>query len=538
MLLKTWPLLLLLLVGGALRVARIASDECASVEIDGAEYCRIAESIAAGQPLHGMLPGPATMMPSLYPFTIAAAMPLCGGDSVLAARVVSLLASLASIALAWWLAQRMAGSSAALAAATALAFAPLFVLAGSSTFAEALQLALLLGALIALHATLTAQHMRSACLAGALFGLAALTRIESVVLAALAVFWMLLPRAAAAPAAAMGGRTALRVRKAALCALVCALFLLPWAAHLRSATGAWRIEAKSARVAATVERFALGHDYASSNYALDAQGNALGPWLRPDVPWSGTPADPSPRGLMAVLADHPREVLSYWTGNLKRTGWWMLSGHILSSALVVLGSLWGWRALRRRHAHPALATLLLLMVIAVVLLGCLYKPVLRYSATAGMLLWLLAAVGAASFAAHSARPRLLVSALMLLGVLTTLSGVPERLQEFAEGRDDTSTRIGHALRALPLPPGPLLCTDARVPFACGRDWLPLPAAPSAQALTLHAENCGAAALLWSADKAVSAQRPGSFAQETALILPGFSESSAAPQGWRVFVRVR
>ncbi|MSR74180.1 MAG: hypothetical protein EXS14_01750 [Planctomycetes bacterium] len=523
MLLKRLPLLALLLIALGLRLSVICSPASAVVEIDGAEYCRMAENIAAGEGLRGMLPGSATMMPPLYPLCIAALMPLCSGDSVLAARIVACCASLASVALAWCLLRRVMGGAAAFAGGLALSIAPLFVLCGSSTFAEALQMAVLLGALLCAHATLQSRSSGTALLTGALFGLASLTRIESVVLAALCAAWMLLPHGTHSLKA--------RLRSATLCGAGCVVLLAPWVVHLHEATGAWRLEAKSARVAATVERFALGLDYANANYGIDDAGAVQGPWLRPDLAW---PA--AERGLCSVWAAHPTEVLRYWGGNLKRTGWWFLSGHVLSSALVLIGAWYGWRALRR--GTSGMAGLLALIVVTVICLGCLYKPVLRYSAPASLCLWLLAAVAAGHVASTTKRPTLFASVLVLLCALTTLRGVPEHMAEFGEGSNDVAYVAGVALRKNDMPHGPLLCSDARLPFACGRTWLPLPAAPSATALARHATDCGAAALLWRRDDPACAKRPGAFALDADLSLAGYSESAAPPQGWRMFVRSR
>ncbi len=523
MLLKQ-PLCWLLALALGLRLLVLAGPMSADISIDGAEYCRIAEELVAHGEIAGMLPGPATMMPPLQPILVAGLMVLTGWNSVDSARTLALLASLASIVLAFRLARRFGGELAGFAAAALLATAPLFVLLGTAEFAEPVQGALLLGALVILFRRIEGPTVADASFSGVLFGLAALARIESFALGLLVTLFIAVRGEARAP---------VRILRAALFLTMLGLQLLPWAAHLHDATGIWRLEVKSGRVAATVERLADGLDYATANYGLGPVGEVEGPWLRPDL----VNTEPQ-HGLLGAWCARPYALASHSGRNLARYLWWLTSGVALGSVLLLaamLPALWPLRDAR--------LLLVFALASAMLLLASLYKPVPRYAAPAVLLFEIIAAIGLARWAGRLRHPRVLLFAAALLLALTSLRDAPDAFHGLVEGRDATCRRAAEALSArqtqpenaslLPAPDRIWLTDDARLPFHMGVRWLPLPAAPSADALARHAANTNASVMAWRTDDG-NALRPGAAVDPAAV--PGWRVLSDPPAGWCVLVR--
>jgi hypothetical protein len=161
--------------------------------------------------------------PPAYP-TFLAASSLVVGRSVLALRMATAMVGVVNVALIGLLARRLAGPTVGVVAgALAAVYLPL-VTADGSFMSETLYLALVLGAV---HLALTVRErvdVPSAAAAGALIGLAALTRSEALLLVPLvAIPAVVLARPSLARGAALG----------ATVAVLPLLVLLPW--HLRNA---------------------------------------------------------------------------------------------------------------------------------------------------------------------------------------------------------------------------------------------------------------------------------------------------------------
>lgn len=517
------PLCWLLALALALRLLVLAGPMSTDISIDGAEYCRIAEELVAEGRIAGMLPGPATMMPPLQPVLVAGWMMASGWNAVDSARSVSLLASLVCVLLAYQLARRFGGELAGFAAAALLATAPLFILLGSAEFAEPVQCALLLAALTVLLRRVEGPTPFQAVLSGCLFGLAALARIETLALGVLAALFIAVRGDARAPA---------RMLRASLFLLLLLAQLLPWAAHLHDATGRWRLEVKSGRVAATVLRSADGLEYAAANYGLGPTGAVEGPWLRPDLPVT----EPA-HGLLGAWLARPLDLASHSGRNLARYLWWLASGVALGSVLLLaamLPALWPLRDAR--------LLLLLVLASAMLLLASLYKPVPRYAAPAVLLLEIVAALGLARMAARARHPRVLIMAAAVLLALTSLRGAPDAFHGLVEGRDASCLRAAKALGAkgphrdaarVPARGSLWLADDARLPFHMGARWLPLPAAPSSETLARYAAGTGASVMAWRTDDG-NAARPGPAIDPQAVT--GWRRLDPAPAGWCILVR--
>src|SRR5690606_15803488 len=124
---------LLLLVLGAVLVRSVRVLFFAPVvEIDGAEYSRIAENLLAGHGYVGLIPGHERMLPPLYSVAIAAVQAVLGIEAPLAGRLVSLGSGAVTVAALYLVALRLSGLAAARATGALAAFMPSLVLAGSS----------------------------------------------------------------------------------------------------------------------------------------------------------------------------------------------------------------------------------------------------------------------------------------------------------------------------------------------------------------------------------------------------------------------
>jgi 4-amino-4-deoxy-L-arabinose transferase-like glycosyltransferase len=221
-------------VGLILRLAMVAAEGDYTPVYDSLDYDRHARSIAAGDgyPESNIAEGPSAFRPPVYPYLLGAVYAVAGDDAGIdAGRVVgALLGALAILgvyavgALGW---NRRVG----LIAAALVAVFPPLVFSGLALISEPLFVLLELGVVIsALLARRAGGDWRWAAAAGALCGLAALTRSNGTLLAIPAVIgvWAARPwlsrRALAAP---------LAVVAAAL------LVLVPWTVRNATELGAF-----------------------------------------------------------------------------------------------------------------------------------------------------------------------------------------------------------------------------------------------------------------------------------------------------------
>jgi 4-amino-4-deoxy-L-arabinose transferase-like glycosyltransferase len=188
---------------------------------DGLEFHVLANQLAAGdgyvQPLivspHHVVTAD---KPPLYPLVLAIPS-LLGWKTLVAHRVVSCLMGAALVVGAGLLGRRVGGERVGLIAAALAAVYPLLVVLDGAVRSESLYAPLIAFALLAAYRLTDRPTAGRAVLLGALFGAAALTRSEAVLLLALvlAVAARHLPRGA-------------RAKPLAVAALTAALVLAPW----------------------------------------------------------------------------------------------------------------------------------------------------------------------------------------------------------------------------------------------------------------------------------------------------------------------
>jgi 4-amino-4-deoxy-L-arabinose transferase-like glycosyltransferase len=292
------PLFCLLAVAAALRILWWAFYVDV-VENEGAEYARLAENLFHGRGYVSVFGGTHTLFPPLYPILIGCAAPLAGSEEV-AARIVSLLAGIATVAAVFGLARDVFGKRLAVLAGLAAACHPLLVALSVSTYSEGLYIALAsLSAQAALRCVREPSRS-SAALTGALAGLAYLTRPEGIALAVgfagLVLFAGLASGRRRLPAALLPAGIVLAAAVAVA---------LPYVVHLSRIAGGFRWEGKSAVNNRITARQEQGLGYREAGYGLGPSGEPAGPFLFPDQyallaePAGGT------GGLMSSLTNAP-----------------------------------------------------------------------------------------------------------------------------------------------------------------------------------------------------------------------------------------
>lgn len=472
------PLVVILTIAAILRTVCVFAFTDA-IEIEGSEYGRIASNLMEGAGYEGLLDGPELMLPPLYSFAIAGLSTVTGLDVSLSARLVSLLASLVAIWAVAAIGRDVFSRRAGWIAGAWIALSPAGILAGSAAFSEMLQTALLA---VALRATLHALRGRTiaAAAAGLTFGLAYLARVETLPLAVAAILLAGAHRWRT-EGAGKGAATGLLMGAALLAGM------LPYALYVREHTGEVSVAGKAARVFLTIERFASGMSLPEANYAIDGDGAPQGPWLSPNEPYEGPSA-------ATILARSPGPILLHVLDQGATCGLRLLTGKGVSSVLVLFLAWLAWRLRTGNETESAFLAILAATAAAAFAMAIVYKPLIRYTVPLSIPLYLAAARGLELWLPRLAG-RHWESILVAGVVLSLCTGFVTGFGEFQEGYQPSEglraaaaelrgARDGGAAR--------VMAADSRIPFLAGSPWMwvPLPKAPSAEALAAYAKSRG------------------------------------------------
>lgn len=197
---------------------------------DEADYHAIATSIAAGDGFASANGVPTARRPPAYPVFLAGVYGIAGPSRVVA-RLLQVAMGVAIVALVFLLARRLFDERTALLAAALAAVNPFLTFISGYLLTENLYTLFLLGALVAAPAPSAAVRSTPRLLTGAgLLALAALTRPAALPLA----LWIGASIALFAP-----GRWTVRVRAAALAAVVFVALIMPWMIRNASTFGGW-----------------------------------------------------------------------------------------------------------------------------------------------------------------------------------------------------------------------------------------------------------------------------------------------------------
>ena len=433
---------------------------------DGPEFLRMTKAMAA----HDWGAALADDYHPLYSFATLATqlvLPLPKDGYVSAAAFVSILSGVASVLLLYFFVRSAFGTAAAWPAALALAVHPYAVRFSGDVQSDGLYLALFLAAAAALWAALRDRAPALAAWAGALSGLAYLTRPEGVGVALIG--------------GALGGLSALlghgrRMRWAGWLAALgasCLLVMGPYLISIRVETGQWHLTKKK-----TLELVSL----------LDEEGGAAPANLAPSAaPTSGSVATPpSPEPALGAAASSATPPESEAPASARRSVWLGFISTLVSTLrpelllLLLLGiySSWGRPGARavfvvaflglyltvlfglalhgyvsRRHVLPPLV-----LTFGYVALGL---PVLGDT---------LLSVGGRLFRAKATqRPRLALG-LGLVCLLAPSLGKELRPRDHAGLAE---RRAAEWLRAQGLAPGPVAAGKDRVAYYADAPFVPL-----------------------------------------------------------------
>jgi len=265
------PLLILLLLGAVLRVAWLVGFPRV-IEAEGAVYAGIAQNVLEGRSYIDEGPGTHVGFPPLYPLLIGS-LALITRDLVIAGRVASLMMGLGLILAVFYLARRLYGERTATIAATFVTLYPVFVMLSGSVYSEAIYLTLLVGGAYCGVESLQGKGAKVCLLAGFLFGLAYLTRLEGVIYPFLT--------AAAIAAAAWIERRGWKQPLLDCVAVVGAFVLVatPYVVFLSHHTGHFAWEGKGTNQYVMERRMNSGMGWGEAAYGTDEQLTDVGPQL-------------------------------------------------------------------------------------------------------------------------------------------------------------------------------------------------------------------------------------------------------------------
>ena len=378
-------LFLILLLAFALRLGWMLHNSRA-MENEGAEYARIAQNLLQDQQYNGILGGPESIFPPLYPFLIAATSFVCR-DTEIAGRAISLAFGSLLVLPVFFISTRLFGLRTGYLSATLVALHPLLIALSSSVYVESTYLTLLFSGLYFGIRVLEFNRLRYPFLCGLSLGLAYLARPEGLAYALLVGIFILLALALRATS------TVTALKYGATLALTTVILVIPYATYLSVHGGSFRLEGKSALNEIINQRMNRGMSYQEAGYGLGPNLEPEGPYLTADQ--FALKAPPMSTQLAMV-------VRSYFRGIARRTsyiviavgaervfgsplicllvvvgifrpGWaerkWLKEGLLLSAAGLTLVILLSLRFVWGRYLFPFLPFLILWAAVAIVFLS-------------------------------------------------------------------------------------------------------------------------------------------------------------------------
>lgn len=420
-----------LVLGLALALRLFLAAGNSGLTMDSPLYVRMAEDVRAGR----TEPAPAH---EGYPLLIAAASSVIPGRE-LPGRAVSLVASLALVAIVWLAARRHVPPGAALVPAALVTLHPLLAVFGGAVMTESAFLALACAGVLGLDAG-------RAAVGGVLLGAAWWVRPEAAVIAPVAILF--------AP---------LRGRQRWLALVLAAAAALPHSLALRGTQGSWSVTPKSVLVRAPAAN-ARGEEWRLADPAAFPDSVGLGQRLARD-------GVAIARAYPARLAAQGQRVLEAWPAPL------------------ALASLAGILLLRGRSGWLGFLVLPLVIPLLAV------PAELRFAQLLLPSLAILAGVACARAWARSLRVGAAVSALAVLGAAWAWTGpAGARALAFDDGPMTAMHGAGAWLAGHSGPDAVVMDRKSFVPFFAGRRHVQLPDEPL-DVILAHARASGATHLV-------------------------------------------
>lgn len=267
-------LFLILVLAFALRLGW-ALHSAHAVENEGAEYARIAQNLLHQHRYNGILGGPESIFPPLYPCLIAVGSFLTG-DTEIAGRAISVVMGSLLVVPVLFMGRRLFGLRTGYLAGALIALQPLLVALSASVYVESTYLTLLFGGLYFGIRALDFDHLRHAFLCGLLLGLAYLARPEGLAYAVLVGVFIALALAFRETP------TETALKYACTLAVATMILVIPYATYLTARGGTLRLEGKSALNEIINQRMNRGMDYLEAGYGLGPHLEPEGPYLTAD----------------------------------------------------------------------------------------------------------------------------------------------------------------------------------------------------------------------------------------------------------------
>ena len=360
------------------------------IENESTQYARIAQSLAEGSGFVGTLGDRQTLAPPLFPVLIVFLAPFAGGEE-LAGRLISCFSGLLLIFAAFEIARHIAGRHAGIAAAGIVGGHAVAIGFSAAGYGEGLYFALLFSATALLLRAIQQPSVVSWLVTGVAYGLAYLTRPETVAYFALALVFgaIMLGR----------GNTIFQTgRLLAIATLAFAILAAPYVWWLSSNSGYFRLEGKSIFTGIVAESMSQGMSYHEATRRISPDLEPLGPDLIADQFEYPRPAGVGLTSALQTVAQNllpgTRRVLSIWIGEPD-------TGNARMAALAVLGLIASMFVRRAR----ATAVLFLCMTggYIAMLLSISFYEWLRYIYPLTFFVIIWAAVGIATAASASSR---------------------------------------------------------------------------------------------------------------------------------------
>ena len=271
------PLLSILAIGFVLR-AMAAVFFTGPIDLEGAEYARIAQNLVWGNGYAGIAEeGTQLFFPPLFPFAIAG-VSLLTGDAEIAGRIISVVMGAVIVFPTYFIALKMYDRRTATLAAAFVGFHPFLIYMSTTVYCEMTYLTLILTAICLAFSTIEKPTWQNFGCAGVVYGLAYLVRPDGaacmLISATLISFTIFIKYGCSAFS------TCARV------GLMIGAFILvaaPYVIWVSGSTGHFRFEGKSPLNIATERRVQLGENISDAAFGVDLLGNERGIWNQPNL---------------------------------------------------------------------------------------------------------------------------------------------------------------------------------------------------------------------------------------------------------------
>lgn len=293
-----------LVVAAVVRAIAMVLSRGSVIDMDGTEYVRVAQNVAAGHGPIGMRGVPMLIFPPLFSWLIAGFIRL-GIDAQTAALGIVFVAGVAFAGVLYTLGTTLYGSRAGLYAGLIAAVLPACVSTSTTIIAEApFSVCAAAGVLALLHAV-RRPSLRIAALCGSVFGIAYLFRPEGLLFAATAFAIVLVTTIARRR----------HVGAAVVLAACAAVATIPALINTYEATGRATLEGKSSINFHLGAGLRTGAPYLAVADAVDGAGHPVGPEIDPRFYSARQPPPRVPAGealglIAGAAIRHVRDVVA------------------------------------------------------------------------------------------------------------------------------------------------------------------------------------------------------------------------------------